>query len=266
MSSAFLLITTLLLSLNQSFARELCSSNKRAEIDGAFKPQNIRKIKVAFFDADSTIRVATSGSVSANHVKDVTLLPYMHKKMKQLFYDNYLIYIVSNQGGVSKKIITCETAEGALVYTIKLMKDEGMIVHGFDYAESDDKYRKPDIGMINKLEKKLKSTFGSSASIDKSLSFMVGDSAYKKDIDITPWGDLGTHFSNSDRLFAEKYQIRFFEAAVFFEWRNFGVDVFTKAEQVKEFIFNCSKSKKCQKVYEYKKSAPIKSRLQNSRF
>jgi hypothetical protein len=79
--------------------------------------------------------------------------------------------------------------------------------------------------------------FGPNVRIDKANSIMVGDSAYKKASktgpgDIRPDGAPGTHFTNSDRLFAENYGIPFTEPTDFFGWRRFGIDVFTRAKEL----------------------------------
>lgn len=197
-------------------------------------------VKVAFFDADSTLRVSRSGSVSANGPKDVMLLPWIGPKLAELARDGWLIVIVSNQAGVGKHV-TLEDSDRALAYTVDLIRGKGGEVHYFDFAENDDGDRKPGTGMAERLETLLRARHGSGVFIDKARSFMVGDSAYKKakkgkPADKRPDGGDGTHFSNSDRLFAENYGIAFHEPAEFFGWRRYGVDVFTKRRQVQKFL------------------------------
>ncbi len=228
-----------------------CLSDTRQTISPAFQPKNKTKIKVAFFDADSTLRVSKSGSVSANAPDDVRILPHMGAELKKLAAANYLIYIVSNQGGVQAGKVTCETADKALLYTIQSIENDGGVIHGYDFSEKDDETRKPGIGMATRLERILKTRFGSAATIDKKHSLMVGDSAFKKGTDykkndehgnwvVANKDDVGavpgTHFSNSDRLFAANYGIKFIEASVFFGWRKYGVDVFENTSQVEEYL------------------------------
>jgi DNA 3'-phosphatase len=230
----------------------------RRIIDDSFKPKNPAKIRVAFFDADSTLRVSKSGSVSANGPEDVVLLPCIGRKLKKIAAEGYLIGIVSNQGGVRSADnpngpITLETADRALQYTMKLVRDDGGEVHWYDFAEKKDERRKPGIGMASDLLEDLKKKFGASAEIDKAHSYMVGDSAWKKaegtpgaadfkPADKKPDGSEGTHFSNSDRLFAKNYfgdnylKHQFFEPTDFFGWRKNGIDVFSKKEEVKEYL------------------------------
>lgn len=228
----------------------VCPSESRRIISQDYAPKDKTKIKVAFFDADSTLRISKLGSVSASSADDVMILPHLSKALNKLQDDNYLIYVISNQGGVSTGEVSCETAEKALQYTIELIKKDGGVIHGYDFAENYDDSRKPGVAMALKLELILKHIYGDEANIDKSNSMMVGDSAFKKGVDFKKLEDGhwieatqhedgaidGTHFSNSDRLFAKNYGINFIESAVFFDWRKDGVDVFEKASQVEEYL------------------------------
>lgn len=212
-------------------------SLRRQTLLNDFKIKNSKKIKVAFFDADSTLRISKSGSVSANSQDDVLILPNVPEKLEELARDGYFIAIVSNQGGIEEGHITHAIADGALFYTVRLIELDGGKVHYFDYAESKDKYRKPEVGMFERLEVFLKERLDPSISIDIKKSFMVGDSAYKKPSnnyagDKRPDGTMGTHFSNSDRLFAKNLKIKFYEPTDFFGWRKYGVDVIENATQL----------------------------------
>lgn len=103
----------------------------------------------------------------------------------------------------------------------------------YDYAEGNDESRKPGKGMALRLESILKEK---GLTLDWQNSFMVGDSAYKKNKDIRPDGKPGTHFSNSDRLFAENLGIAFYEPTDFFGWRAAGIDVFETGKEVTDFL------------------------------
>jgi D-glycero-D-manno-heptose 1,7-bisphosphate phosphatase len=208
-------------------------------------------IKVAFFDADSTLRVSKSGKVSANDVKDVVLLPNVGRALGQLHKAGYLIYIVSNQNGVGSGVITCDIADGALKFTIDEVFKAGGVVHGYDFAETANDYRKPGKGMATELESTLKRLYGENVFIDRVQSLMVGDSAFKKAKDASTPGDMrwdntkfkvvpGTHFSNADRLFAQALGIHFIEATDFFGWRKYGIDVIESVKGLQEFLSRCS--------------------------
>ena len=191
-------------------------------------PEGDAKAKVAFFDADSTLRVSKSGSVTANTKTDVNVLPFAAREIARLADEGYVIAVVSNQGGVSSGQQTFATAEGGLAYAVKQLARLGGKVDYFDFADKYDNYRKPNIGMAELLDSKLETKCG--AGIDYAQSFMVGDSGYKKDVDGPhPDGRPADDFSNSDRLFAENLGVPFHEPTDFFGWREY--DVFNIASQ-----------------------------------
>ncbi len=230
----------------------VCPSETRRTVAPDFVPKDKTKIKVAFFDADSTLRISKiEKSVTATKEDDVLLLPHMSQALRKLEQENYLIYIVSNQGGVSTQKTSCAIAEKALQYTMEQIKKDNGVIHGYDFAENYDDSRKPSIGMALKLELVLKYIYGNEAAIDKANSIMVGDSAFQKGVDYKKldangnWIEAiskeegaveGTHHTNSDRLFAKNYGIQFYEAAVFFGWRKNGIDVFESAQQLDDYL------------------------------
>lgn len=178
-------------------------------------------VKVAYFDADSTLRVSRSGKVSANDSRDVALLPFVGQRIKELVDEGYLIAVVSNQQGVQYGHVSIEDADEALSYTADLIRASGGDVHYVDFAESNGPDRKPSSGMHDRLDALLRSHLGE--GVDMSASFMSGDSAYKRGVDTRPDGGEATNFSNSDRKFAEGIGLRFEEPAETFGWRAHGV-------------------------------------------
>jgi DNA 3'-phosphatase len=219
-----------------------------AEADGAVPDLGRRKladtfsyagngpVKVAFLDADSTLRVSSSGSVSANGPTDVRLLPFVADRLKELADDGYLIAIVSNQAGVQYGHVTMETADSALMHTVDLIRAAGAEVHYVDYAESNGPDRKPNPGMAERLDAMLRDTFGPDAAIDKATSMMVGDSAYKRGHDTRPDGSPGTNFSSSDRRFAEGWGVPFVEPQEAFGWQDYGVPQFDNKDHLDAFM------------------------------
>jgi DNA 3'-phosphatase len=195
------------------------------------------KVKVAFFDADSTLRVSISGKVSANSATDVMILPDVEINIAELVKAGYLLAIVSNQGGIQAGAVTQANADAALLYTIEQIakKNPHARIHYFDYAEKDDEFRKPNKGMGLRLEALLKAR---GLILDWKKSFMVGDSAYKRNVDKHPDGKPGTHFSNSDRLFAENLGIPFYEPTDYFGWRKHGINVFENITDVQRYLQN----------------------------
>ena len=195
----------------------------RQQLASSYRPPAQGPIKIAFFDADSTLRVSLSGKVSANGPKDVALLPQVGAALKQLHDEGYLIAIVSNQMGVEMGHVSIEDADAALAFTVDLIRQAGGDVHWVDFAEKKGPRRKPEPGMADDLFAFLDKSFG--RSVDKAASFMVGDSAYKKG-EPMPVGGVGRDFSNSDRLFAASVGVEFHDPASFFDWRSIGVERF----------------------------------------
>lgn len=192
--------------------------------------------KVAFFDADSTLRVSKAGNPSANSPQDYLILPGVAQELKRLNDEGYLVAIVSNQAGIPRHISMAD-ADAAIFNMIMDFKALGVVIHYFDFAENNDQFRKPNTGMKHRLEEVLKDVFGNNTTIDLSRSFMVGDSGYAqekkgKPADIRPDGRPGFNFSNSDRGFAENLNIPFFEPQIVFGWIKYGVEKIEKPEDL----------------------------------
>lgn len=222
-------------------ARRESPPKSRRTLSESFRPGPGSKVRVAFFDADSTLRVSLSGSVSANHPTDAMLLPEVAAKLSELNRQGYLVAVVSNQGGVASGYITLETADGALQHTLNLLQDEGAVVHYYDFAENRDHDRKPQIGMAQRLELEVREKLGK--SIDWESSFMVGDSAWKRKHDVEPDGTPGSDFSNSDRRFAENIREHYLAESFgfshprdYFGWAKKGIRGFRKKAEVEAYL------------------------------
>jgi len=196
--------------------------------DGAAQP-------VAFFDADSTLRVSKSGTVTADGPTDVNILPFVARKIIELDELGYLVAVVSNQGGVGNGHQSYEDAEAALAFTVSQLGRLGARVHTFDFAENYDGFRKPEPGMGTRLDANLRTRCG--AGIDMARSLMIGDSAYKRNSDgPSPDGRPADDFSNSDRLFARSFGVWFEEPLDAFGWRPFGVYNIENESQLRAFL------------------------------
>lgn len=217
-------------------------ATRRRQLAPAFRAPGEGPVRVAFFDADSTLRVSRSGSVSANNRRDVMLLPGVPEKLRELQDAGYLVAIVSNQGGVAHGFLTAETAEAALAFTVRLLARKGAWVPYLDFAEAKDEYRKPATGMAREAARVIRESLG--REVDWERSFMVGDSAWKRKKDLEPDGTPGEDFSNSDRGFAENVRAEmgcspegfaFHHPRDFFGWVELGVRNFRDKSEVLEF-------------------------------
>ncbi|HNV68450.1 MAG TPA: HAD-IIIA family hydrolase [Candidatus Ozemobacteraceae bacterium] len=212
---------------------------KRRQISPLFIPPASPTLRIAFFDADSTLRIAPSGSPSANHATDVALLPLLTGPLQKLASEGYLIAIVSNQAGVAHGHVTLQNADAALAYTVERLASIGAPIHYYDFAELENEDRKPDIGMARRLADLASTTWNK--TIDWQNSLMVGDSAWKEGKDLEPDGTPGDDFSNSDRLFAENLQktfggTTFHHPRDFFGWKAHGVRNFKSHQDLQNFI------------------------------
>lgn len=202
-------------------------------------PPGKQPVKIAFFDADSTLRVSASGSVSANGPTDVMILPMVEAPLKKLAAEGYLLAVVSNQAGIAGGHVTFDTANSALRYTTSQLSRLGVQFHYYDFAEASDENRKPDIGMGRRLAGKIEAELG--RKVDWAHTIMVGDSGWKRGVDVESDGTPGEDFSNADRLFGENLA-RAFGGVVwhhprhYFHWLRHGIRNFEKNQSVVKFL------------------------------
>jgi DNA 3'-phosphatase len=225
-------------SKSGSFAPKSCclpqAPTSRRDLGKYTCPTSGDAIKVAFLDADSTLRVSKSGSVSANGPKDVHVLPFVAASVSELNKKGYLTAIVSNQGGIASGAVTFATAEGALAFTAKQLGALGAKIDYFDFAEAKDDNRKPKTGMALRLDELLQEKCGMPIDMEKSM--MIGDSGYKEGTDGPhPDGRPADDFSNADRFFAENVGIPFHEPTDYFGWKPW--EVFNLASEAEVVAF-----------------------------
>jgi DNA 3'-phosphatase len=232
--------------VNRSSTKELCAhltievlptyvapSKRRAFSTHVWFPGYAKKVPVAFFDADSTLRVSKSGSVTPNGANDLVLLPGVATGLRKAMLEGALIAVVSNQKGVSLGYVSLEAAEGALATTAKWLGNKQAQVHYFDMATHDDEDRKPKTGMATRLEDQIKTSYD--IDIDWNKSYMVGDAGWKRNVDTEPDGSPGIDFSNSDRKFAEALGIPYINPREYFGWVEHGIKRFNKKAEVEAF-------------------------------
>ncbi len=196
--------------------------SKRQSLETFSCPKGKSEIRVAFYDADSTLRVSKKNSVTASAIDDVDVLPFAARSVKADHDAGYLVAIVSNQGGVGSGKTKYEVAEGGLRTTAEKLGKLGAKIDYFDFAEDDDEFRKPEAGMATRLSGFVEEKCG--RGIDIAHSKMIGDSGYKEGEDGPhPDGRPADDFSHADRLFAENLGIPFEEPTDAFGWKAFKV-------------------------------------------
>ena len=128
--------------------------------------------KAVFFDRDG---VLNDNRVNVNKKQDLILYDGVKNALKKVYDFGFLLFVVTNQGGIERGYFTVKDLEEIHNYLKELTKDyceftEIMCCPYFDTKSED---RKPSPGMILKLAKKY--------DVDLKNSWMVGD----REMDIT---------------------------------------------------------------------------------
>jgi D-glycero-D-manno-heptose 1,7-bisphosphate phosphatase len=138
--------------------------------------------KGAFFDRDGVLNHEIGDYIK--QFQDFKILPHVLKNLKKLYDNGYLLFVITNQGGIAKKQYSKKT--------LNEMHDflqQECIKHGFEFTEmyfcphhpetSNCLCRKPGSIMVEKAIAKY--------NLNKEKSFMVGD----KERDVTCANDAG---------------------------------------------------------------------------
>jgi len=173
-----------------------------------------RAIKVAFFDADFTLRISkTPGRFSPQSAQDQVLLPNVSETLRRLNEAGYLIAIVSNQRSTAsswewneQRLIFRDLAEKLRLAGARV---DYVSIGGFWQRD----HQKPQSGSFTHLDRLLNER---GLKIDRHRSFIVGDAGFTAD-EFTAVGDKPIpDFASFDRGFAKNAGIRFFHARDFF--------------------------------------------------
>jgi len=188
--------------------------------DDNFVPKN----NIIAFDFDGTLFISASGKKFPEDENDLKLYPGILERIVEMSDENSVI-IISNQGGISKKKISLESAQKKLDKGAQMLRDRGIHVIILFSTDYDD-FRKPHRGMWKKL---LEIMDHSDTYLDRGLIktkkkyLYVGDAAgrikekkHKRD------------FSVGDRMFAYNIRSRFMTPEMFvngedsrdYEWRS----------------------------------------------
>ena len=124
-------------------------------------------MKAIFFDKDGTL---VDDSKFPQIPRDKIYLDRTVAGMKAL-QEEYLLFIVSNQGWISTGKLGLDEAKGIFESVVKIYAEHGVKISGYEFCphKSTDgcKCRKPLTGMLEKLTAEW--------NIDKEGSYFVGD-------------------------------------------------------------------------------------------
>lgn len=132
--------------------------------------------KAVFLDRDGVIN-SDEGHYYVYRKEDLILNPGIAKNIKMLNDMGYLVIVISNQGGIAKKLYTHKHVDSFHRTLSDELKKEGARIHEFYYCPHHDSVeqclcRKPKPLMIQKAMARF--------DIDASRSLFIGD--HERDI------------------------------------------------------------------------------------
>ena len=158
-----------------------------------------KKYKIVFIDLDDTLIKPLSGSNFPKCIADMRIIWKTWNALRDWAKEksDWRVYIVSNQGGISKKLVDEKLWKIKARYIsaalFEYLGKSGVV--DFTYCTTDDKadpLRKPNVGMLNQFW---------SSDYKKEEAVMIGDASGRP-------GD----FSDSDLKTAENFGIDFIDA------------------------------------------------------
>lgn len=133
---------------------------------------NCDKRKAVFFDRDGTIN-SDKGHYYVYRPEDFVFNEGVIDGMKSLQDAGFLLFIVTNQGGVAKGEYTCDDVDKVHEYMLDHLRENKLSIEHIYYCPHHDSVspcdcRKPSPYFIHKAIEDY--------NLDKEMSFMIGDS------------------------------------------------------------------------------------------
>lgn len=128
--------------------------------------------KAVFFDRDGTIN-SDLGHYYVYRKEDFVFNKGVIDGMKSLHDAGFLLFIVTNQGGVAKGIYSCDDVEKLHDYMLEQLREKSVSIENIYYCPHHESVspcecRKPSPYFINKAIRDYQ--------LDKEMCFMIGDS------------------------------------------------------------------------------------------
>jgi D-glycero-D-manno-heptose 1,7-bisphosphate phosphatase len=128
--------------------------------------------KAIFLDRDGVIN-DNSIAYYISRIEDFRLNPDVMKCLKNFYKKNYLLIIITNQGGVAKKIYTKKDVEFLNQHLVALCRKHGIEITEIYFCPHHSEVsrcicRKPESLLFEKAIAKYR--------LDANLSYMIGDS------------------------------------------------------------------------------------------
>ncbi len=135
------------------------------------------KNKAIFLDRDGVVNQEIGDYVCK--LEDFTIVPGLCESLKKLADKGYLLIVITNQGGLAKKLYNEETLNAMHQIFADELEKYSASISEFYYCQHHPQYngncicRKPDSGMLEKAIARF--------SIDPLQSYMIGDK--QRDVD-----------------------------------------------------------------------------------
>ncbi|MCF6137322.1 D-glycero-alpha-D-manno-heptose-1,7-bisphosphate 7-phosphatase [Pseudalkalibacillus berkeleyi] len=124
--------------------------------------------RAVFLDRDGVIN---DNKRPVNQPDDLKLYPGVGDAIRRLNDDGYIVFVVTNQGGVGLGYLSVQDLENIHHYMMTELSKEGAHIHEIRACihkpHEGCTCRKPDSGMLTDLAKKY--------NVDLSNSYMIGD-------------------------------------------------------------------------------------------
>jgi len=129
-----------------------------------------KKNKAVFLDRDGVLNHETGNYVT--HLEDFIINKGVFEALKIFQEKNYLLIVISNQGGISKGICTKEQVDYLHLHLERALKNKGILLSEIYYCPHHPEItncicRKPDSQLLEKAMARF--------NIDAGLSYFIGD-------------------------------------------------------------------------------------------
>ena len=193
-----------------------------------------KTVKIAGFDLDHTL-IKPKKTIYPKSVDDFELVfPNVAYYLNNLIIDNYTIIIFSNQSSLNENIKKKNIILGRIDTLFDMVRKPRFNVI---ISLKKDNYRKPNTGMWDFIEEKLKKN---NLKLDKHNSFYVGDAAGRIRLN-----NKKKDFACSDRMFALNIKINFYTPEAYFLGKDDrDIPINFKCENKSLELFDFSKTNK----------------------